>query len=901
MSSPILAAKLFIPPQRPNAVPRAELLARLQAGLDRRLTLISASAGFGKTTLASAWIAGCNRPAAWLALDHADSDPTRFVAYLVAALQTIAPSIGADVGPLLRSAQPPIATLLALLLNQLATLPQPALLVLDDYHVLEGEAIEQALAFLVEHLPPQLHLVIITRADPALPLARYRAQGQLHELRATDLRFTPTEAAAFLTQVMGLGLSAADIGVLETRTEGWIAGLQLAALSLRGHQDSAGFIQVFAGNHRYILEYLLDEVLQRQPADVRRFLLQTAILDRLHGPLCDAVTDQEQSSVRLEALYRGNFFVVPLDDQRQWYRYHHLFADVLAAQLVAEQPELVSTLHRRASVWYEQNGAPSDAIRHALAAQDYERAADLVEVVVPALHQQRQEAVALGWLKALPDHVIAWRPVLAVYYAGTLLATGELAGVERRLQEAERLLRTNGRAAAGTATTFPERTGSIVVRDQIAFERLPGAIALYRAALALGHGDRSAAIAFATQARDLVTEEDLLRSGAATALLGLALWNNGELEAAYESFAAGLIRLRAAGNIADAIGGAVALLDIRVTQGRLGDAMRICEHGLRLALEHGTPHMRGTADMLVGLGELARERGDLPAATHYLLRSQQQGEHTGFPQHPYRWRVALARIRASQGDLAGALELFEEAERRYVGDFFPPVRPIAAWKARIWIAQGRPGDALRWARDRGLSIQDEANYLQEFEHLTLARALLRLGGHDGALSEVSGFLCRLLDAAEAGGRIGSMLEMLLLLALVHHALGDLPAALAFLSRALTLAEPEGYVQLFLDEGPAVAALLALAAQQPHPPRLVRELFQASGNYAPLRQPFYEPLSQRERDVLRLLSGDLAGPDIATALVISLNTLRTHTKHIYAKLGVTNRRAAVRRASELGLL
>ncbi|HLX57356.1 MAG TPA: AAA family ATPase, partial [Ktedonobacteraceae bacterium] len=404
MPTPILATKLYLPRLRPNVVSRPRLIERLNEGLHRKLTLIAAPAGFGKTTLLSAWVEGIERPTAWLSLDAGENDPILFLTYLVAALQTIAPTIGEGVlGVLQSSPPPPTEAILVALLNEITRLPDHFVLVLDDYHVIDARPVDVALTYLVEHLPPQMHLVIATREDPQLPLARLRAQGQLTELRATDLRFTAFEAAGFLTQVMGLNLSAADIAALEDRTEGWIAGLQLAALSMQSHQDVPEFIRAFAGDHRYIVDYLVEEVLQRQPEPVRRFLLQTSILDRLHGPLCDAVTGQEEGNARLEALERGNFFVVPLDDTRHWYRYHHLFAEVLSAHLRAEQSDQLATLHRRASAWYEQHGSVADAIRHALAAEDFARAADLVELAVPALRRSRQEATVLGWLRALPD------------------------------------------------------------------------------------------------------------------------------------------------------------------------------------------------------------------------------------------------------------------------------------------------------------------------------------------------------------------------------------------------------------------------------------------------------------------------------------------------------------------
>ncbi|MDQ3317343.1 MAG: AAA family ATPase, partial [Actinomycetota bacterium] len=410
MPMPILATKLYVPPPRPKGVLRPRLIERLNEGLDRRLTLLSAPAGFGKTTLVGEWLSSCPQPSAWLSLDEGDNDPTRFLAYLVAALQTVAADIGEGVLGALQSPQPPpTESILTALLNEIATAPDDFVLVLDDYHVIDAKPVDDALAFLIEHLPPRVHLVIATREDPNLPLARLRGRGQLGELRAADLRFNPSEAAEFLEGVMGLSLSAEDIAALEDRTEGWIAGLQLAALSMRGREDVAGFIRAFAGDNRYVVDYLVEEVLQRQPERVRSFLLQTSILERLSGPLCDAVTGQEGSNALLEALERGNLFVVPLDDRRHWFRYHHLFADVLRARLMEEQPDRLTTLHRRASEWYERNGSPTDAIRHALAAEDFERAAGLVELAALEMLGSSQETL-YRWLMALPDEVVRARP-----------------------------------------------------------------------------------------------------------------------------------------------------------------------------------------------------------------------------------------------------------------------------------------------------------------------------------------------------------------------------------------------------------------------------------------------------------------------------------------------------------
>jgi LuxR family transcriptional regulator, maltose regulon positive regulatory protein len=926
MTTPILATKLHIPPHRPSLVHRPRLIAWLNQGLHRKLTLISAPAGFGKTTLVSEWLDGLDRPVAWLSLDAGDGDPSRFLAYLVAALQTVTPTLGGAVLTAIHAPQPPATeAILTALLNEIATIPGKITLVLDDYHTLDSAPIDHAIAFLLDHLPPQLHLVITTREDPQLPLARLRARDQMTELRAADLRFTPEEAAAFLAQAMGLSLAAEQVAALEARTEGWIAGLQLAALSLRGRTDVAQFVQAFAGDNRYIVDYLVEEVLQRQPAHVRAFLLQTAILDRLSGPLCDAVTGQQEGGARLEALERGNFFVVPLDDQRHWFRYHHLFADVLAAHLRAEQPDQIAVLHRRASAWYEQHGAATDAIRHALAGGDFAHAADLVELAVPALSRLRQEAMLLGWLRSLPSELVRARPVLSVTYAHLLLDSGEIEGVEGRLRDAEWWLETTeGRRAQPGAPA-----GEMVVVDEAAFRRLPGAIAVARVGQGLAQGHVADTVSYARRALDRLPEDDHLNRGGIAAFLGLAAWASGDLDSAYHSFAEGMAQLQMAGNIADAIGGAITLADMRIAQGRLREAMGIYERALQLAVAHGKPALRGTADIYVGMSELHCERNDLHAATQCLRMSQELGEHTGFSQHRSRWRVAQARIREAQGDLGGALDMLQEAERLYVSAFSPNVRPIAALRARVWVAQGRLGEALSWARERGLSSQDALSYLREFEHITLARVLLTHAQSDRAehaLSEAMGLLGRLLQPAEAGGRVGSVIEILLLQALAHQARGDIPAALAPLSRALVLAEPESYVRMVVDEGPPLAALLQEALARGIMPDYTGKLLAAfpsqdketrgqgdtqqrvvaQGQVSlspvlPISVPLVEPLSQRELEVLRLFRTELSGPEIARKLVIALSTLRTHTKGIYSKLNVDNRRAAVKRAVELGLI
>jgi LuxR family maltose regulon positive regulatory protein len=905
MAGPLLETKLHVPRPRRRLVARLRLSERLSRVGESALTLVSAPAGFGKTTLLAEWLAvdpTGTRSVAWLSLDERDNDPAVFWTYLVAALQTAAPGVGEGALSLLQSSQAPMDAVLATLLNDLSAVSDDVVLVLDDYHVIEAHEIQDGMAFLLEHLPPQIHLVIATRADPALPLARLRGRGELVEVRAADLRFTPDETAAYLNGVMGLVLAPGDVAALEGRTEGWIAALQLAALSIQGREDVAGFIAGFAGDDRYVVDYLAEEVLQRQPDHVRSFLLQTSVLGRLTGPLCDAVTGQDGGTAMLEALDRGNLFLVPLDDRRRWYRYHHLFADVLRARLLDERSDSIRVLNLRASDWYDRNGERPEAIHHALAAEDFERAADLVELALPALNQGRQEATIRRWLEALPDELFSVRPVLSNGYAGALMSTGEIEGVEARLRDAERWLEPRGLAEGPTAPS-----AQMVVIDDEGFRHLPSATAMHRAGMALMSGDVAGTMAYARRALDLAEQDDHLGRGGATALLGLAYWTTGDLDAAHRWYADGMASLGKAGHLSDVTGCAIVLADIRIVQGRLREAMSTYERGLKVATAQAGPPLRGAADMHVGMSELFRERDDLDAARAHLLASQELGEHAGLPKNRYRWRVAMARLRQIDGDIDGALELLDEAERVYTSDFAPHVRPIPAVRARVWIAQGRLGAALAWVREHGLSADDELSYLREFEHVTLARALLATHATQdsgASLHEATHLLERLLRAAEDGKRNGSVIEILVLQALALRAAGDIPAALTSLRRALTLAEPEGYVRIFVDEGPPMASLLRGVGKQGSCPGYVRRLlhlFDGTPPSAASQHGVIDPLSARELDVLRLLGSHLDGPEIARELFVSLNTIRTHTKNIYAKLGVNDRGAAVRRAQELDLM
>ena len=909
MPSPRVATKLNVPKPRPDLVARPRLAARLDRGALARLTLISASAGFGKTSLVAQWLSSGparNRTVAWIALDPADSQPAAFWAQVLAALQAAAvPAIGESILPLLESGLAPTEGVLAAVVNELSALPGELDLVLDDYHVIDDPDVHAGMTFLLDHLPPQIHVLITTRADPPLPLARLRARGEMVEIRAEDLRFTAEEASIYLNDVMGLGLGSEDVAALEERTEGWIAALQLAALSMEGRDDVADFVVRFTGNDRYIVDYLVEEVLQRLPDEIRMFLLDTCILERLNGPLCDAVTGRSNGKAMLGALERRNLFVVSLDDQRRWYRYHHLFADVLQAHLEDEQPERAPELHRRASEWYEREGEWTEAIRHALAARDFDRTAELVEGALPAMRMARQETALLSWVEALPGDLVRRRPVLSVCFAGALLATGELSGVEGRLDDAERQVMplTGDDGAASSA-----RVAEIAFVDEGELRRVPGQIEMYRAALAQVRGDVPATVEHAQRAMELAIEDDhVVRAGAA-GFLGIAFWTGGDLGAAHRAWSECVAGLERAGHVADALGATLALGDICIVQGRLSGAQRTYEHALALVPEQSRALVRGTADMHAGMSEVFRERNDLEGARRHLLTSQDLGEYGAMPQHPYRWRVAMARLLQAEGGAEEALTLLAEAERLYVSDFFPDVRPPAALRARMWIALGRLREARGWAREAGLSPEDELSYLGEFEHITLARLLLAVtktnSGAEESIAEAVGLLGRLREAAETGTRTGSVIEILVLEALAAAGGGDDASALVALEQALTAAEPEGYVRLFVDEGHAMKALLREASRRGITTGYISELL--AGWERPSVRPaktqgLVMALSDRELEVLRLLASELSGPLIARELMVSLNTMRTHTKSIYMKLGVNTRRAAVRRAQELSLL
>ena len=920
MASSWVSTKVHVPTLRRGVVDRPRLRQRQATPGETRLTLLSAPAGFGKTTAVAAWVADAQdrgRAVAWVSLDEADDQPATFWTYLVLALQKAAPTIGANVLPALESGQPPTRALITMLLNELAEQPVDIDLVLDDYHLAECPEVADGVAFLLDHLPPNLHVIMTTRADPDLPLSRLRARGQLVELRARELRFTLDEVTRYLGDVGNLDVAPEDVATLAERTEGWAAALQLAALSMQDRDDVAGFVAGFAGTDRYVVDYLVDEVLSRQGGDVRSFLLRTSVLDRLTGDLCDAVTGSSGGGAMLETLYRENLFVVPLDDRRHWYRYHHLFADVLQTHLRDVSPDEQASLHRRASQWYAGSGDPESAVRHALTAGDVERAADIAETAFASMARARKEATIRGWVGSFPDDVVRRRPVLAISFIGGLMQANDFASVDARLTALERQLPAIHERLAHVDVPWHDADGAepLVVVDEAALARVPAAIEMYRAALALMRGDLSATVDRARRALEGAAPGDELVQGGANALSGLASWAGGDLDAAHVFYAAGLEHLRRAGHLADVLGCTIALTDIRITQGRLSDALRATQDGLRLADgDNKQGVLRGAADMHVGIAEVSLERGEVDLARVHLTRALELGENLGLPQFPYRWRASMALLAEIDGDPDSALNLLRDAESVYIGDFSPDVRPLHARRARVEVARGDVDAALRWAAEHDIAPDDVLSYACEFEHVTLAEVLLARARRDGdkqSLEDVHNFLARLVAATEEGGRNATLIDVLALQSLAADAAGDAASAESTLSRAVNLAEPEGQVHSFTRHGATMAALLdrAIGAQSRSP--YVERLRSALGSGAShgSQRPeesappgvLVEPLSVRETEVLRLLASELDGPEIARHLVVSLHTVRTHTKNIYAKLGVNSRRAAVRRAEELGLL
>jgi LuxR family maltose regulon positive regulatory protein len=932
MDTQILTTKLYIPPVRSDLVPRPRLLQRLDEGLrpGHKLTLVSAPAGYGKTTLLSEWIQAIGGAApsiavAWLSLDKGDNDPTRFFVYLVAALQTVRAGVGESLLGALRSTRaPPVQASLATLINEVSTLAPPLVFVLDDYHTIKSKPIHGAVAFLIDHLPGNIHLVITTRADPPLPLARLRGRGQLVDLRQADLRFTAEEVSTFLNQTMGLALLPDQVAALASRTEGWIAGLRMAVISMQGRRDLSRYLQELTGSHRFILDYLTEEVLDQQPAAIQRFLLQTSVLDRLTAPLCDAVMGRGTGGIEraadsqetLESLDRANLFVVPLDDRREWYRYHRLFADLLRRRLHRSRPDLVPILHSRASAWYERqardldwarrgNGLMAAAIDHAFSAGDTEHAAHLIEESADSIMLRSEMATLRRWIEALPDEVTRAHPLLCVCHAVALVLSGQpLEVAEARIQD-----------ALATAD-----------RDTVS-----GEVVALRALLAAYREDAQQCTELSEQALALLPEDRLFFRSFVVGFLGLNYLYQGEVAAATRVFDEAARIGQQAGNRVIAVLATVHLAELASIQGKLDDAVTFYERALQLATDAQGHRMPIAGVALIGLGQVARARHELENAarryTEGIDLAMRWGKTAAMDGY-----VGLAHVRQAQGDVAGAGEAIRTAEQialefdaMQVDDVF-----VAIHKHLLLLAQGNVEAVQQWLDERGVTKDAAredfapraagatASFMRAVEYMLLAQVYVVRGRGDDALE----LLAPLLARSEAAGWTRVKIWLLALEALAWLAKQDQERAMSCLTEALLLAEPEGYVQAFVGLGEPMERLLAAftrkpsvvsadyvhrlleasnasrsesrpsgpLAQQPHPQPTTR-----------VRKPLSDSLSPRELQVLRFLNTHLSSTEIAEELYLSVHTVRSHIKNVYSKLDVHGRAEAVSRAKELDLL
>ena len=907
----LLATKLDAPRPQPGFVARPRLVETLDQGLARRLILVCGPAGFGKTALLADWTRRGKRPVAWVSLDAGDNDPARFWRHVVAALDRACPGIGERADPLLGPPAPSsFDGLVSALINELAARPDDpqVLLVLDDYHLIDTRLVHSPLEFLLEHLPPRVHLVLVGRSDPPLPLARLRASGQLAELRADDLRFTAEEAAALLREAVGADLPSSAVAALAARTEGWAAGLQLAGLSLRGQADVTGFVAAFSGSHRYIMDYLAEEVLAGQKEQVREFLLETSVLERLSGSLCDAVTGRTDGQAMLEQVERAGLFLMPLDDVREWWRYHHLFADLLRARLHRQQPGRVPQLHRAAAAWHEDHGLTDNAARHVIAAGEMSWAARLIERHFDALFYLRGEGATLQrWLSALPGDLILSRPRLLLAQAALADAGGHVEEVEGLLDDAE--------AASADASDEPFEPSA--GKGASLLVNVPATIALFRAYLAELRGDAEATAAFASRALAEIGEGERMLDFITQGHLAVAHWLRGRLAAAERAFASSIIAWRAVGQPTLIAWGGYHLGLIQRAQGRLDAALGTYQQVLEVNAPPGRAAVPAAGIGYVGLAEVAYQRGELDTARRHVTEGITLCRQFSYAPALATGLATLACIRQADGDPGGALDAMAEAERAAPGLAGGSLlNAVPAQRARLLLAQGDVAAAARWTKERGLGAGDEPGYPREPEYLVLAQVLLAQDHAGPALA----LLERLHAAATAQDRTGSIIEIQAVKALALAAMGDEHAAVGTLAEALTLACPQGYVRVFGDGGTPMAALLdrLVAAQKAEHAaaadvsvRCLAQVLRAFGGNDAARGAgrdgatavpgLVEQLTAREREILVLLAAGAPNPRIAEELVVTLDTVKKHVSHLLGKLGAANRTEAVARAHELGLI
>ena len=882
---------------------RERLVEKLKAGLHRKLTLVSAPAGYGKTTMISDGFRSSRIPVGWISLDAGDNDPTRFWAYLISALQVVRADIGQSVLRLLQSSQaPPIESMTTTIINEMCEVSEEFALVLDDYHMIEAQPIHDSLTFLLNHLPPQAHLVIASRIDLPVPLAQLRAQNQLMEVRAADLRFTVDEATSFLNNAMGLELADDDITALESRTEGWIASLQLAAISLQGREDTGNFIAAFSGSSRHILDYLTEEVLGRQEAGTRSFLLETAILDRFTASLCNAVTGRDDGRERLAQLEATNLFLVPLDDERHWYRYHHLLADLLRNQLLQSQRGNMPELHLRASQWFEQEGLIDEAIRHALEAKDFERAADLIASAAPTMIMESHCPTVLSWLEKLPSALIADRPWLCLSGAIANQLTGHADAVEPLIQHAESAM---SRAEEGhPAESFPDHA------------RIRGYMITIRITRSLLEGNAQRAIELCHEALEYLPEDDLAARSAVCGSLGLSYWVIGDLPVTRRYMEEADALGRAGGHHYYSLFAMSYLGDMQRVHGHLHQAARKYREALLLGAEWGDGEpLPATGKAYVGLSQVLYEWNDIEGAIYHATIGTKLADRGGVIRTLAIGYLVLAWQNQACGNIRAVTEALQRAEEiPPVGVNLFTILHASAWKARLSLAQGDLNAANRWAasQESKPNLRDTPDLWSELPYLTLVR--LRIA--QGEVDEIPGLLEHLGQKVEAENRTGSLIEILALQSIALQARGEVDQALATLERALSLAESEGYVRTFIDEGEPMRKLLRLALSRGIAKKYVRKLLasfqrpvlgsESEPKVLPAKDPvapspLVEPLSERELEVLQLIVDGMSNREIAEKLIIGEGTVKTHINNIYGKLDVQSRTQAIARASELRLL
>jgi len=894
MFKPLLSTKLLVPINRAELVSRRRLLEALDQSLTHKVTIISAPAGFGKTTLVGEWIKQRNIPTAWLSLDDNDNDPIRFLSYFIKAIQTININIGETILEILQSPQAQInEPLLITLVNEIALIiPGETIIVIDDYHLVETPQINEIIYFHIKHLPPSMHILIASRSDPSLPVALLRGRGELNELRQDDLRFTTGEAADFLNRIKGLQLTDNQVGALVTRTEGWISGLEMAASSIQGNESISAFIQSFTSSNRYIFDYLIEEILNRQPENIQEFLLGTSILGRLTGDLCNAVTNQTDSQTILDYLERTNLFILPLDKDRQWYRYHHLFADLLQKQLMQKRPEFIRELQKRASLWFDKEGFPEEAITHALATKDFEFAAHVLEQNILVM-MGRGERLSLieKFFGKLPEEFIRSRPALSIQRIWGMVFSGRLDEAEERFREID---------------------GQPGVKNK----EISGHIALVRALIANIRGDMESAISLAHQADELLPTKDVVVRGMIPYILGNGYLETGKLneaEQAYEQIRQFGI---ASNNLWTRTVAYHGLAQIKKLRGQLVEAKTLCEELLQIAAIRKAERYGFLCGIYFELGDVLREWNNLDSARKMVTEGLELSESWGIPTDLVSGYVTLARIYIAQADLDGAADAIKKAKKASeMGNIFRVIQTkLDICQVQIWLQQGNLSDASRWADEIEAKLKDfdqenEFDFVSEMEFIVLARVWLAtstMGRDKFYLDKSKHLLTRLASFAQKSQRFYRLIEILAIQSIVFDHLGDENKVFEVLEKSISLAQPERCMRLFLDEGRPMQSILYRALKKgiglPYTKTLLgaievqmRELPGSTSSALP------EPLSNREMEVLMLLPTKMTAVEMADNLIVAKSTVDTHIKHIYSKLGVNRRMEAIQRAKELGLL